>query len=244
MTPHTDFIRTQGLVKIYGTRKVVDAVDVDVRAGEIVGLLGPNGAGKTTTFYMVVGLIRPTSGHVFLGDEEVTELPMYKRARRGIGYLPQEPSVFQKLTVEENLRAIAETLKLPRAEQERLVEEKLNELNLMHLSDQKAVTLSGGERRRLEIARALICSPRFLLLDEPFSGVDPISVSEVQKIVLSLRDKGIGVLITDHNVRETLKIVDRAYLLHQGKILAEGSSNFLINDEKARQFYLGHDFDM
>ena len=240
----TDSIRTQGLVKIYGKRKVVDSVDVEVHSGEIVGLLGPNGAGKTTTFYMVVGLIKPEDGKVFLGDEDITALPMYKRARRGIGYLPQEPSVFQKLTVEENLRAIAQTLGISPAEQERLVEERLTDLKLMHLSDQKAVTLSGGERRRLEIARALICSPKFLLLDEPFSGVDPISVSEVQQIVLSLSDKGIGVLITDHNVRETLKIVDRAYLLHQGKILAEGSSDFLINDEQSRKFYLGHDFDM
>jgi lipopolysaccharide export system ATP-binding protein len=240
----TNSIRTQGLVKIYGKRKVVDSVDVEVHSGEIVGLLGPNGAGKTTTFYMVVGLIQPNEGHVFLGDEDITALPMYKRARRGIGYLPQEPSVFQKLTVEENLRAIAQTLGISVADQERLVEERLTDLKLMHLSDQKAVTLSGGERRRLEIARALICSPKFLLLDEPFSGVDPISVSEVQQIVLSLSDKGIGVLITDHNVRETLKIVDRAYLIHQGKMLAEGSSDFLINDEKARQFYLGHDFDM
>jgi lipopolysaccharide export system ATP-binding protein len=240
----SDSIRTQGLVKIYGKRKVVDNVDIEVHSGEIVGLLGPNGAGKTTTFYMVVGLIKPYDGKVFLGDEDITALPMYRRARRGIGYLPQEPSVFQKLTVEENLRAIAQTLGISPAEQERLVEERLTDLKLMHLSDQKAVTLSGGERRRLEIARALICSPKFLLLDEPFSGVDPISVSEVQQIVLSLSDKGIGVLITDHNVRETLKIVDRAYLIHQGKMLAEGSSDFLINDEKARQFYLGHDFDM
>ena len=239
-----NFIRTQGLIKYYGQRKVVDGVDIEVHSGEIVGLLGPNGAGKTTTFYMVTGLISPSQGKVFLGDEDVTGLPMYKRSRKGVGYLPQEASVFQKLTVHENLMAIAETLPLPKAQREKIVEERLSELHLSHLAEQKALTLSGGERRRLEIARSLITSPGFLLLDEPFSGVDPISVSEVQQIVLSLRDKGIGVLITDHNVRETLKIVDRAYLLHQGKILAEGSSNFLINDEKSRQFYLGQDFNM
>lgn len=244
INPAKNFIRTQGLVKTYGERKVVSGVDVEVHAGEIVGLLGPNGAGKTTTFYIVTGLVRPNEGTVFLGDQEITHLPMYRRARRGIGYLPQEASVFQSLTVEENLRAIAETLSLSKTEQDKLVEDGLNELKLIHLSEQKAITLSGGERRRLEIARALITNPKFLLLDEPFSGVDPISVSEVQNIVLSLRDKGIGVLITDHNVRETLKIVDRAYLLHQGKILAEGTSDFLINDPKSREFYLGHDFEM
>lgn len=238
------FIRTQGLVKAYGERRVVEGVDVEVHAGEIVGLLGPNGAGKTTTFYMVVGLVKPNSGAVFLGDRDITTLPMYQRARLGIGYLPQEASVFQSLTVEENLRAIAQTLKLPKVEQNARVEEGLNDLKLTHLGEQKALTLSGGERRRLEIARALITKPSFILLDEPFSGVDPISVAEVQQIVLSLRDRGIGVLITDHNVRETLKIVDRAYLLHQGKILAEGSSHFLINDQKSREFYLGHDFNM
>jgi lipopolysaccharide export system ATP-binding protein len=240
--PSTDFIRTQGLVKTYGSRRVVNGVDVEVHAGEIVGLLGPNGAGKTTTFYIVTGLIAPTAGKVFLGDKDITHLPMHKRARRGIGYLPQEDSVFQSLTVEENLRAIAETLPLPKNEQLKLIDSGLSELKLTHLCEQKAITLSGGERRRLEIARALITSPGFLLLDEPFSGIDPISVSEVQNIVLSLRDKGIGVLVTDHNVRETLKIVDRAYLLHQGKILCEGTSDFLINDEKSREFYLGQDF--
>lgn len=242
--PDKSFIRTQGLVKTYGERKVVGGVDVEVHAGEIVGLLGPNGAGKTTTFYIVTGLVRPNEGAVFLGDQDITQLPMYMRARRGIGYLPQEASVFQALTVEENLRAIAQTLPLNKPQQDRLVEEGLNELKLIHLSEQKAITLSGGERRRLEIARALITNPKFLLLDEPFSGVDPISVAEVQSIVLSLRDKGIGVLITDHNVRETLKIVDRAYLLHQGKILAEGTSDFLINDPKSREFYLGENFNM
>ncbi len=242
--PTENFIRTQGLVKVYGERRVVAGVDIEVHGGEIVGLLGPNGAGKTTTFYMVVGLIKPNEGSVFLGDDEITHLPMYRRARRGLGYLPQEPSVFQSLTVEENLRAIAEAIKLPKEEQLQRVEKSLNELNLSHLGEQKAITLSGGERRRLEIARALITSPRFLLLDEPFSGVDPISVAEVQQIVVSLRDKGIGVLITDHNVRETLKIVDRAYLLHQGKILCEGTSEFLISDPKSRELYLGKDFNM
>jgi lipopolysaccharide export system ATP-binding protein len=242
MVDTSHFIRTQGLVKFYGQRRVVDGVDVEVRAGEIVGLLGPNGAGKTTAFYMVMGLVRPDTGSVFLGDKDITQLPMYQRARLGLGYLPQEPSVFQALTVEENLRAIAETLPLPKAQQQERVDVGLHELNLSHLVEQKAITLSGGERRRLEIARALVTQPKFLLLDEPFSGVDPISVSEVQQIVLSLRDRGIGVLITDHNVRETLKIVDRAYLLHQGKILCEGTSDFLINDEKSRELYLGADF--
>lgn len=237
-------IKTQSLVKTYGKREVVSHVDVEVSSGEVVGLLGPNGAGKTTTFYMVVGLVRPNEGKVFLGDQEVTKLPMYKRSRLGIGYLPQEASVFQKLTVEENLRAIAETLGVTKAQQESMVEERLGELGLLHLSDQKAITLSGGERRRLEIARCLLTNPKFLLLDEPFSGVDPISVADVQQIILSLREKGIGILITDHNVRETLKIVDRAYLLHQGKILAEGTSDFLIHDEKSREFYLGKDFDI
>ena len=228
-TAATPKIETRGLIKEYGKRRVVNKVDVHVNAGEIVGLLGPNGAGKTTTFYMVVGLVPATEGRVFLNDDDLTDLPMYRRARFGIGYLPQEASVFRKMTVEQNIRAIAETMPFNKAQREECVEQHLEELGLTHLAEQKAYTLSGGERRRLEISRALVTNPKFLLMDEPFSGVDPISVNEVQKIIVQLKEKGIGVLITDHNVRETLAIVDRAYLLHEGTILAEGSSEFLIN---------------
>ena len=237
-------IETRQLVREYGKRRVVDGVDINVGAGEIVGLLGPNGAGKTTTFYMIVGLIAATAGRVFLDGEDLTDLPMYQRARQGIGYLPQEASIFRKMTVEQNIRAIAETLPLSKAEREASVEEHLTELGLQHLAHQKAYTLSGGERRRLEISRALVTRPKFLLMDEPFSGVDPISVSEVQKIIVQLKERGIGVLITDHNVRETLSIVDRAYLLHDGSVLSEGTSDYLINDPKSREFYLGQDFNM
>lgn len=237
-------IETRQLVREYGKRRVVDGVDINVGAGEIVGLLGPNGAGKTTTFYMIVGLIAATAGRVFLDGEDLTDLPMYLRARQGIGYLPQEASIFRKMTVEQNIRAIAETLPLSKAEREASVEEHLTELGLQHLAKQKAYTLSGGERRRLEISRALVTRPKFLLMDEPFSGVDPISVSEVQKIIVQLKERGIGVLITDHNVRETLSIVDRAYLLHDGSVLSEGTSDYLINDPKSREFYLGQDFNM
>jgi len=237
-------IETRGLIKEYGKRRVVNKVDVHVNAGEIVGLLGPNGAGKTTTFYMVVGLVPATEGRVFLNDDDLTDLPMYRRARFGIGYLPQEASVFRKMTVEQNIRAIAETMPFNKAQREDCIEQHLDELGLTHLAEQKAYTLSGGERRRLEISRALVTNPKFLLMDEPFSGVDPISVNEVQKIIVQLKKKGIGVLITDHNVRETLAIVDRAYLLHEGTILAEGSSDFLINDPKSREFYLGENFNM
>ena len=237
-------IETRQLVREYGKRRVGDDVDINVGAGEIVGLLGPNGAGKTTTFYMIVGLIAATAGRVFLDGEDLTDLPMYQRARQGIGYLPQEASIFRKMTVEQNIRAIAETLPLSKAEREASVEEHLTELGLQHLAHQKAYTLSGGERRRLEISRALVTRPKFLLMDEPFSGVDPISVSEVQKIIVQLKERGIGVLITDHNVRETLSIVDRAYLLHDGSVLSEGTSDYLINDPKSREFYLGQDFNM
>ena len=237
-------IETRGLIKEYGKRRVVNKVDVHVNAGEIVGLLGPNGAGKTTTFYMVVGLVPATEGRVFLNDDDLTDLPMYRRARFGIGYLPQEASVFRKMTVVQNIRAIAETMPFNKSQREDCVEQHLDELGLTHLAEQKAYTLSGGERRRLEISRALVTNPKFLLMDEPFSGVDPISVNEVQKIIVQLKEKGIGVLITDHNVRETLAIVDRAYLLHEGTILAEGSSDFLINDPKSREFYLGENFNM
>ena len=237
-------IHTRDLTRDFGKRRVVDGVDIRVEAGEIVGLLGPNGAGKTTTFYMVVGLIPATSGQVFHNEENITRLPLYRRARRGIGYLPQEASVFRKLTVRQNIEAVAETMPVGRKERRALVEEHLAELGLENLATQRAYTLSGGERRRLEISRALVTGPQFLLMDEPFSGVDPISVAEVQKIILSLKEKGIGVLITDHNVRETLSIVDRAYLLHEGKILVEGDSDFLINDPKSREIYLGSEFKM
>ena len=237
-------IQTRGLVRKYGKRQVVNGVDLEISAGEMVGLLGPNGAGKTTTFYMIVGLIAPTSGQVLLDGDDLSSLPMYRRARRGIGYLPQEPSVFRKMTVKQNLRAVAETLPLSRAERKACVGEHLEELGLAHLAKQKAYTLSGGERRRLEISRALVTTPKFLLMDEPFSGIDPISVSEVQKIVAGLKERGIGVLITDHNVRETLQIVDRAYLMHQGEVLAEGSSEHLVNDPKSREFYLGENFNL
>ena len=243
-TVATPKIETRGLIKEYGKRRVVNNVDFHVNAGEIVGLLGPNGAGKTTTFYMVVGLVPATKGRVFLNDDDLTDLPMYRRARFGIGYLPQEASVFRKMTVEQNIRAIAETMPFNKAQRADCVEQHLDELGLTHLAEQKAYTLSGGERRRLEISRALVTNPKFLLMDEPFSGVDPISVNEVQKIIVQLKEKGIGVLITDHNVRETLAIVDRAYLLHEGIILAEGSSDFLINDPKSREFYLGENFNM
>lgn len=242
--PSQPVLHTRELVRDFGRRRVVKEVSIQVNAGEIVGLLGPNGAGKTTTFYMVVGLIPPTAGKVYLDEQDLTPLPMYRRARCGIGYLPQEASVFRKMTVEQNIRAIAETLPLKKAERKACVERHLEELGLTGLARQRAYTLSGGERRRLEISRALVTEPKFLLMDEPFSGVDPISVSEVQKIIVDLADRGIGVLITDHNVRETLSIVDRAYLLHEGEVLSEGTSDFLINDPKSREFYLGEDFNM
>lgn len=237
-------IAAVNLAKVYGRKRVVDGVTMEVRSGEIVGLLGPNGAGKTTSFYIITGLIAASGGKVYMGRREITREPMYRRARMGIGYLPQEPSVFRKMSVRDNLLAVVETLRISGKERRRQLELHLEELGLEHLADQMAFTLSGGERRRLEISRALVTNPKFLLMDEPFSGVDPISVSEVQKIVLGLKEKGIGVLITDHNVRETLRIVDRAYLLYEGKVLAEGDSKALIEDPKSRQFYLGEDFNM
>ena len=237
-------IRTEGLVKIYGQRPVVNGVNINVQAGEVVGLLGPNGAGKTTTFYMVVGLVPATTGRVFIHGQDATHLRMHRRARLGVGYLPQESSIFRKLTVAENILAIVETLPVPSRERPALVAHPLAELSLSHLAKQKAYTLSGGERRRLEIARALVTRPRFLLMDEPFAGVDPISVAEVQKIILDLKRRGIGVLITDHNVRETLRIVDRGYIIHKGKVMTEGSGDFLINDAQARELYLGQDFNL
>jgi lipopolysaccharide export system ATP-binding protein len=243
-TPATAQIEAKDLHKVFGQREVVRGINLRVSSGEIVGLLGPNGAGKTTTFYMIVGLVDATRGRVQLGGTDITKMPMYRRARLGLGYLPQEPSVFRKLTVWQNIQAIVETLPLPREQQAPLIESLLKELHLFHLAKQMAFTLSGGERRRLEITRALVVRPRFLLLDEPFSGVDPISVREVQDLVVGLKAKGIGVLITDHNVRETLRIVDRAYIINEGKVLCEGTSEFLVNDEQSRRFYLGADFKL
>ncbi|MDO8541266.1 MAG: LPS export ABC transporter ATP-binding protein [Opitutaceae bacterium] len=237
-------IRTEGLVKTFGPRTVVNGVSLTFRAGEVVGLLGPNGAGKTTTFYMVVGLVPATAGSVRLDGDDITKLRMHQRARRGIGYLPQEASVFRKLTVEENILAICEASGVPRRERAARVRSHLEELHLMQVAKQKAFTLSGGERRRLEIARALVTRPKFLLMDEPFAAIDPISVAEVQKMILQLKARGIGVVVTDHNVRETLRIVDRAYLIHQGRVLTEGTGDFLIRDEQARKFYLGESFDL
>jgi lipopolysaccharide export system ATP-binding protein len=238
----TSCLKAFDLRKKYSGREVVRGVDLDAYGGEVVGLLGPNGAGKTTTFSMLAGFLRPTKGKILLNDDNLTKLPAYKRARNGLVYLPQEPSVFRKLTVEQNVRAIVETLSLTKKEQDILVDKRLAELNLEHLSKQKAYTLSGGERRRLEITRALALSPKFLLLDEPFSGVDPISVSEVTTIILDLKSKGIGIFLTDHNVRETLRAVDRAYLLYDGKVLAHGDADFLLSDPKTREKYLGLDF--
>ncbi|MDA1077980.1 MAG: LPS export ABC transporter ATP-binding protein [Verrucomicrobia bacterium] len=231
------------LHKIYGRREVVKGVSLNAKGGEVVGLLGPNGAGKTTTFSMVAGFVPPTSGSVALNDISLTEQPAYKRARKGLVYLPQESSVFRKLTVEQNIRSIAETLGLNKKEEDEVVEKRLDELRLTKLAKQKAYTLSGGERRRLEITRALVLEPKFLMLDEPFSGVDPISVSEVMEIIRQLRDAGIGIFLTDHNVRETLRIVDRAYLLYEGSVLTHGTAEFLLSDQETREKYLGHDFE-
>jgi lipopolysaccharide export system ATP-binding protein len=237
-------IQTRGLVKQYGGRRVVDGVDIHVRAGEVVGLLGKNGAGKTTTFYMIVGLVPPTEGHVFMGDEDVTRMPMYRRARRGIGYLPQEESIFRKLSVEENLLAILETLPMSEADRERRCDELLRDFGLEPVRENIAITLSGGEKRRVTIARSLVTNPSLLLLDEPFSGVDPMAVHDIQEIILHLKQRGLGVLITDHNVRETLSVVDRAYIIEEGRVLSEGTREFLLNDPIAREIYLGHRFTM
>ncbi|MBC7186756.1 MAG: LPS export ABC transporter ATP-binding protein [Calditrichaeota bacterium] len=235
-------LRSEELVKVYSKRKVVNGVSIEVRQGEIVGLLGPNGAGKTTTFYMITGMIPPTAGRIFLDDREITHLPMYRRAQLGIAYLSQEPSIFRKLTVEENILAILETMDLTREERRQRLEELLNELDIAHLAKNKAYTLSGGERRRAEITRALVTKPKFILLDEPFAGVDPIAVEDIQSIVARLKEKNIGVLITDHNVHETLSITDRAYLLYEGVVLKSGTSEFLANDPEARKLYLGEKF--
>ena len=235
-------LETRGLVKAYHGRKVVNDVNLTVKSGEIVGLLGPNGAGKTTSFYMVTGLIKPNEGEVYFKGVDVSHFPMYMRARMGMGYLAQEPSIFRKLSVEDNILAILQTLDISAAERKARLKDLLAKLDLTHLAKQKAMTLSGGERRRLEITRALVTNPSFIMLDEPFSGVDPIVVYEIQKIIRKLRDMGLGILITDHNVRETLSCVDRAYLMADGKVCLEGTSDFLINSEEARKIYLGPAF--
>ncbi len=237
-----DILEASALCKSYHGRRVVNEVSLELHHGEVVGLLGPNGAGKTTTFYLIVGLIAPESGHVKLSGADITHLPMYQRARSGISYLPQEPSVFRKLTVLDNLRCIAETLNVSLESREELTASLLKEFGIAHLSRQGAYTLSGGERRRLEIARALVLTPQFILLDEPFAGIDPLAVLDIQRIIGGLRNRGIGVLITDHNVRETLNITDRAYIINDGKILREGSPEQLTNDDEVKKVYLGENF--
>ncbi len=237
-------LQARALTKAYGRRVVVDRVDVEIRTGEVVGLLGPNGAGKTTTFYMVVGLARPDGGQVFLGNVDITPMPMYQRARAGIGYLPQEASVFRGLTAEENILAILETLGLSPGDRKARARELLEELGILSMARQPAYTLSGGERRRLEISRALATSPSFILLDEPFAGIDPIAVLDIQKIIAHLKQRGIGVLITDHNVRETLKITDRAYILKEGSVFRSGTPGELASDDEVRRVYLGEGFQL
>ena len=248
MTDRTEWVqatlRLEDLVKNYGRKRVVDRIRLQVDSGEIVGLLGPNGAGKTTTFYMTVGLIQPDLGHVFYNQEDITQMPMYKRARHGICYLPQEASVFRKLSVEENVLAILETLNLPKTEEKKRLEILLNELGISHLAKSKAHSLSGGERRRVEITRALVTSPSFILLDEPFAGIDPLAVIDIQNIIRQLKDKGIGILISDHNVRETLGVCDRAYILNEGVVLEEGSPQKIASSETARKIYLGEKFTL
>jgi lipopolysaccharide export system ATP-binding protein len=234
----------ENLTKSFRHKKVVDRVNIGIQGGEVVGLLGPNGAGKTTIFYMIVGLLQPNGGKMYLNDEEITSLPMYLRARKGIGYLPQEPSVFRKLTVEENLMAIVETLPFSRGDREKRVRDLLEELGLSSLRRQKAYSLSGGERRRVEITRALVLSPSFILLDEPFAGIDPIAVLDIQAIVRQLKSKGIGIIMTDHNVRETLGVCDRAYILNEGRILEEGAPEKIARSHKARKIYLGDGFEL
>lgn len=237
-------LQTKGLKKVYGGRAVVNGVDIEVRSGEIVGLLGPNGAGKTTSFYMIVGLVRPDGGQVTFTGEDVTTRPMHKRARMGMGYLPQEESIFRKLTVEENILAILEMQPLSRKARKERCAELLTQFGIEHVAKQQALTLSGGEKRRLTIARSLVTNPSMLMLDEPFSGVDPIAVADVQQHVANLRDAGLAILITDHNVRETLAIVDRAYLIFEGRVVTQGTKDFLINDPVARKVYLGEGFEM
>jgi len=238
------FLRAENLKKIYGKKEVVKSVSIELRKGEIVGLLGPNGAGKTTTFYMLTGMIKPNGGRVFLNGKNVAKMPMYKRARHGLGYLPQEASVFRKLSVEDNIMAILETVEKKASRRKERLEELLDELKIKHIRKSKGYSLSGGERRRVEITRALVTKPDFILLDEPFAGVDPVTIESIQSIVVGLKNKGIGVLITDHNVYETLKITDRAYILFDGKIMIEGSSEFLANDATAKKMYLGENFKL
>lgn len=235
-------LRSENLKKIYGKRTVVKDVSVNVRQGEIVGLLGPNGAGKTTTFYIITGMIRPNAGKIFIDDMNITPIAMYRRARRGVSYLPQEASIFRKLSVEDNLLAIMQMIGIPRKERKEKCDKLLEELNITNIAKSKGYNLSGGERRRTEIARTLVTNPIFILLDEPFAGVDPIAVEDIQNIVHALKERNIGVLITDHNVHETLSITDRSYLLFEGRILKEGSSNFLAEDSEARKLYLGEKF--
>lgn len=242
MSEGVRILEARELAKAYRKRRVVDGVSVEVHPGEIVGLLGPNGAGKTTTFYQIVGFIRPDSGSVWLDGQNITRLPMYRRARLGIGYLSQESSVFRKMTVQDNLMSILETMKFTRAERNERCEKLLHDLGVTHLASQKAYTLSGGERRRVEIARALVTQPGYMLLDEPFAGIDPIAVNEIQEIVAGLARRGLGVLITDHNVRETLAITDRAYIMYDGRILISGSAAQLAEDPEARKIYLGEKF--
>jgi lipopolysaccharide export system ATP-binding protein len=243
MTPEPSMVlRSEGLVKRYKKRTVVKNVSIDVRQGEVVGLLGPNGAGKTTTFYMIVGMIRPEEGRVFLENEEITTMPMYQRARKGIGYLPQEASIFRKMTVEDNILAVLQMMEISLEDRKRRCEHLMQYFNIAHLARSKGYMLSGGERRRTEIARALASDPKFILLDEPFAGIDPIAVEDIMRIVKSLKDRQIGVLITDHNVHETLSITDRSYLLFEGQILKAGTAEFLADDPEARKLYLGEKF--
>ena len=244
MTVVNEMLQAEGLVKIYSGKRVVDRVNIEVKRQEIVGLLGPNGAGKTTTFYMVVGLAHPDEGMIFLDGKDITSDPMYRRARKGISYLAQEPSVFRKLTVEQNLLAILEILDVPSHKRKLRIEEALAELGIDHLAKQKAISLSGGERRRLEITRALITDPRFMLLDEPFAGIDPLAINDIQQIIKHLRERGLGIIISDHNVRETLSACDRAYIINQGKIIEEGPPDNIVKSKIARSVYLGEDFDL
>lgn len=237
-------LHTQQLVKIYSRRRVVNEVSIQINSGQVVGLLGPNGAGKTTTFYMIVGAVKPNNGKILSDGNDITHMPMYKRARLGIGYLAQEPSIFRKLSVEDNLYLILEGMPLTKKEQQTRCGELLEEFKVSHLRKQQAFTLSGGERRRVEIARALCTQPRLLLLDEPFTGIDPISIAEIQDVIKYLKDKGIGILITDHNVRDTLSVVDTAYILHDGKVLVHGTSTEVAENEIARRFYLGEKFTL
>jgi lipopolysaccharide export system ATP-binding protein len=232
----------KGLCKIYGERRVVNGVDIEIRPGEVVGLLGPNGAGKTTTFYMIVGLIQPDSGVIYLEGQDISRMPMYRRARLGINYLPQEASIFRKLSVEDNIMAILEFLDIDKQERKKRLRDLLGELDLTGISKSMAYSLSGGERRRVEITRALVTSPQYILLDEPFAGIDPLAVADIQKIIYKLKQKGIGILISDHNVRETLSVCDRAYIVSEGSILVEGIPDFIAGSEIARKFYLGEDF--